>query len=126
MSWTQSLAMAIPTARQEVCNRLMEAAYRGPNTFAAVRIIDKTTQALVGYAAHTYDDELVTFFTGGAAPAGVTLARLQQFGFTTVAAARTAAGHIHTKVIADRQSVKNIRDLLDEQGWEIERAETPA
>lgn len=119
MSWTQSLTMAVPAARQEICNRLMEAAFRGPNTFA-IPIRDKVTLAHVAYAAHTYDDELITFFTGGAPPSGLTLARLQAHGFATVAAARTAAGYIRTKVVADRQSLKNIREHLDAQGWEIE------
>lgn len=124
MSFTQSLVMAVPAGRQAVCNSLMEACFRGRNTFS-VPIRDKTTLARVAYAAHSYDDELITFFTGGAAPAGVNLVRLQQYGFATIAAARTAAGYIRTKVMANRASVANLKAHLDAQGWELEPSVRP-
>ena len=116
---TQSLAMGVPLASQIACNNLMEACFRGPNTFT-VAIRDITTKVRLGYGAHTYDDELVTFFAGGAVPAGVTLARLQAFGFATVSAARTTAALIRTKAMADRNSVTNMIAHLALQGWELE------
>ena len=111
MSWTLSLAMAVPAARQEVCNRLMEAIFRGPDTFA-VPIRDKNTLAIVGYAAHTYDDELIAFFADGTIPPGVTLARIQQFGFATGASARTAAGYIRHRAITGRNAMANLKARL--------------
>lgn len=116
---TQSLAMAVPVARQAVCNALMEACFRGPNTFT-VPIRDKTTLLRIGYGAHTYDDELIDFFLNNVTPAGVTLARLQAFGFSTVAAARTVAGYIRYRPISDRNSVANMVAALALQGWELE------
>jgi hypothetical protein len=116
---TQSLAMAVPLASQAACNTLMDACFRGPSTFS-VPIRDKVTLVRVAYGAHTYDYELITFFTGGAAPAGITFARLQAYGFATVAAARTTAALIRTKVMADQNSVANIIALLAAQGREIE------
>lgn len=118
---TQSLAMAVPVARQTICNDLMEACFRGPNTFT-VPIRDIATQTRIGYGAHTYDDELIDFFVNQVTPAGVTLARLQSFGFATVASARTAAGYIRYKVMADRNSVANMVAHLALQGWELEPA----
>lgn len=120
--FTQSLAMAVPAIRQEICNRLMEAAFRGPDTFK-IPIRDKVTLATIAYGAHTYDDELITFFGGGAAPAGVNLARLQEYGFATVTAARTAAGYIRAKVMQDRNSYANMVAHLDEHGWELAPSE---
>lgn len=122
MSWTQSLAMAVPVARQEVCDRLMEALRRGPGTFRRV-IRDKVTLATVAYAAHTYDDELVELFINQTVPPGITLARLQQFGFATAAEARTAAGYIRFKVVSNRSALANLKARLDEEGWELEPAE---
>lgn len=68
MATTQSLAMAVPTARQAICNALMEACNRGPNTFS-VPIREKVTLLRVGYGAHTYDDELIDFFLNDTIPA---------------------------------------------------------
>lgn len=116
---TQSLAMAVSVAQQAVSNNLMEACWRGPNTFA-VPIRDKVTLLRIGYGAHTYDDELIDFFLNQVTPAGVTLARLQAFGFATVSAARTAAGLIRYKAMGDRASVANMVAALALQGWEIE------
>jgi hypothetical protein len=124
MSWTQSLAMIVPAARQEVCNRLMEALGRGPSTFAAP-IRDKATLARVAYAAHTYDDALAASLTAvpQTLPPGVTLADLQAHGFTA-STARTAVGHIRFKVVANRQAVANLKARLDELGWEREPVES--
>ena len=116
---TQSLCMAVPVAQQVVCNNLMEACFRGPNTFT-VPIRDKTTLLRIGYGAHTYDDELINFFLNQVTPPGVTLARLQAFGFATVSAARTAAGFIRYKPMGDRNSVSNMVAHLAAQGWEFE------
>ena len=116
---TQSLAMAVPVAQQVVSNNLMEACWRGPNTFR-VPIRNIATQVRIAYGAHTYDDELIDFFLNQVTPAGVTLARLQAYGFATVAAARAAASLIRYKPMGDRNSVANMVAALALQGWEIE------
>ena len=121
---TQSLAMAVPVAQQVVSDNLMEACFRGPNTFR-VPIRDKVTLLRIGYGAHTYDDELIDFFLNQVTPAGVTLARLQAFGFATVSAARTAAGLIRYKAMGDRASVANMVAHLAAQGWELEPRGAP-
>lgn len=118
MTWANSLAMAVPAVRQEICNRLMEACFRGPDTFK-VAIRDKVTLQVVAYAAHTYDDELIAFFLNGTVPAGITLARLQQFGFATPTEARTAAGYIRYRYIVSRDALANLKTRLDQEGWEI-------
>lgn len=118
MSWLNSLAMAVPATRREICNRLMAACFRGPDTFK-VAIRDKVTLAIVGYAAHTYDDELIDFFLNGTVPAGVTLARLQQFGFATAAEARTAASYIRYRYLDSRDARANLKARLDQEGWEL-------
>ena len=119
MATTQSLGMAVPAIRQAICNTLMEACFRGPNTFS-VPLRDKATLLRIAYGAHTYDDELIDFFVAGTTPAGVTLARLQAYGFTTVLEARTTAAFIRHKAMADRNSVANMVAHLAAQGWEIE------
>ena len=124
MLTTQSLAMAVPVAQQVVSNNLMEACWRGPNTFT-VPIRDKTTLLRIAYGAHTYDDELINFFLNQVTPAGVTLARLQAFGFATVSAARTAASLIRYKPMGDQASVVNMVAHLALQGWELEPGITP-
>lgn len=122
MTWLNSLAMAVPAARREECNRLMEACFRGPDTFNRP-IRDKVTLQIVGYCAHTYDDDLIAFFLNGTVPPGVTLARIQQFGFPTANAARTAAGYIRHKYVANRDALKNLKERLDQEGWELVPAE---
>ena len=124
MLTTQSLAMAVPVAQQVASNNLMEVCWRGPNTFR-VPIRDKTTLVRIAYGAHTYDDELIDFFLNNVTPAGVTLARLQAFGFATVAAARAAASLIRYKPMGDRNSVANMVAALALQGWEIEPVPGP-
>lgn len=119
MTFAQSLAMAVPAARQAACNALMEALGRGPDTFS-IPIRDKVTLARVAYAAHAYDDDLIDLFVNQIVPPGVTLARLQSFGFATVAAARSAAGFIRFKVVNDRNALANVAARLDQDGWEIE------
>lgn len=118
MSFGKSLAMAVPAVRRDECNRLMEACFRGPDTFSRA-IRDKATLAVVGYTAHTYDDELLEFFLYGTVPAGVTLARLQEYGFATASAARTAAGYIRFRALDGRQAKQNLIDRLAEEGWEL-------
>lgn len=119
MSFTKSLAMAVPAARQEECNRLMVALKRGPNTFSRP-IRDKVTLLRVAYAAHTYDDELATALETLTLPPGVTLADLQAHGFATAAIARTAVGFIRFRAIESREARANLRARLDELGWELE------
>lgn len=118
MNTINSLVMGVPVARQDICNRLMEACNRGPNTFATP-FRDKATLQLVGYLAHTYDDELIDFFVNGVTPPGITLPMLQQYGFATAAAARTAAGYIRHRAVADEAPMDNVATLLDTQGWEL-------
>jgi hypothetical protein len=122
MTFINSLAMAVPDIRREVCNRLMEALGRGPGTFS-VPIRDKVTLVRVAWAAHTYDDELADSLVSQTLPPGVTLETLQAYGFATLGAAATAAGYIRYKVINNRRAVRNLIDRLDEEGWEIEYAE---
>ena len=124
MTWLNSLAMAVPEARKEECDRLMEACFRGPNTFSRP-IRDKVTLQRVAYAAHTYDDDLIAFFENGTPPPGVTLARLQQYGFPTALSARTAAGYIRHRYIQSREAIQNLKARLDQEGWELEPAEIP-
>jgi hypothetical protein len=124
VSYTNSLAMIVPALRQGICNSLMEACFRGPDTFS-IPIRDKVSLARTAYAAHTYDDELIEFFVNGTPPAGVTLARLQAYGFATVSAARTAAGYIRYKVMSDRRARANVIARLDELGWEFEPVAAP-
>lgn len=119
-----SLAMAVPAARQDVCNRLMEALFRGPNTFRRA-IRDKVTLAIVGYAAHSYDDVLIDLLVHQIVPQGVTLARLQQFGFATAADARTAVGYIRYRMITGRNARANLIARLDQEGWELVPASAP-
>lgn len=123
MSYALSLAMAVPAARREVCNRLMEALGRGPATFSQP-IRDKVTLVVVAYAAHSYDDELIDLFANQVVPQGVTLARLQQFGFATVAEARTAAGYIRYRMMTGRNARANLIARLDQEGWELVPATT--
>lgn len=113
--------MAVPAARKEECDRLMEALKRGPNTFS-VPIRDKVTLARVAYGAHTYDDELATALETLTLPPDVTLADLQAYGFIAQTA-RDAVGRIRFKVVADRQARQNIKARLDAEGWEIEPGE---
>ena len=125
MSELQSLVMAIPAARQDVCNKLMEALGRGPNTFSRP-VRDKVTLARVAYVAHSYDDDLATSLTNSpqTLPPGSTLADLQAFGFTA-ATAKTAIGYVRFKVMPDRNAKANAIARLDQEGWEFEPGPLP-
>lgn len=123
MAEPNSLAMACPAARKPVCDSLMEALGRGPNTFS-VPLVLKGSTSVSAYGAHTYDDELATALSTQKLPPGVTLADLQAHGFTADTA-RTTIGYIRFRVVASRRSIENFKARLDQDGVETLPVATP-
>ena len=116
MTEPRSLAMAVPLARRDVCNTLMEALGRGPNTFSVALLKDGE---LAAYGAHTWDDELATALETITLPPGVTLAQLQAYGFTG-ATARTAVGYIRYRAVPSRDAFANFLERIALDGWTIQ------
>lgn len=116
-SYTKSLVMAVPAARRDVCNRLMEALKRGPDTFSVPLAVKGATE-INAYGAHTYDDELAVAMETQALPPGVTLADLNAHGFSA-RQARDALGYIRYRITANREAVANFLARCEQDGVEI-------